>query len=432
MTNRVGTLLFCLLMLTAQGAFASGTVRRFALVAGANSGGAARTTLRYAVSDAEHFAHVLETMGGVDAQDRVLLRQPDAQAFSLALELLRQKLAAVRGEAYQFAFHETLSRTARTQAGAQHPAYDIKLAGTGDVVMTDVRETSSGLVLDETLNGRFFVRNSNQQLVAELFKPAGRTVELGLEPGSYDIQFEREPALFTSSVDLEAGQRLVLDMGRFSPADRDLAIRRGDPAEALRDPYTNSLAKRHRLELRMGWSQAGGIKARSSGAVTTDVGLEHLLASFAYGYWVRERVGISLMATILASDVNSSVGSGGTSNSVENVVSVLLGVKTYLSGARQALRPYIMVAAGPYIGSGVIESTGTQVVTSVQTTAAFGGHAGGGVDMPLGRHFMLGVTSGYNLMMDFPEPLGGKRNYSGLEAGVSLSWVFGKGIQPGM
>ena len=34
-------------------------------------------------------------------------------------------------EAYQFAFNETLVQTTPTQAGAQHPAYDIKMAGTG-------------------------------------------------------------------------------------------------------------------------------------------------------------------------------------------------------------------------------------------------------------------------------------------------------------
>ncbi|MEO7776507.1 MAG: caspase family protein, partial [Fibrobacteria bacterium] len=50
------------------------------------------------------------------------------------------------GEAYQFAFHETLARTERTKGGPQHPAYDMKLSGTGDVVMTDMRETTAGLV----------------------------------------------------------------------------------------------------------------------------------------------------------------------------------------------------------------------------------------------------------------------------------------------
>ena len=67
-------------------------------------------------------------------------------------------------EAYQFAFKETLGRTVDTRAGPQHPSYDINLSGTGDVVMTDVRQTSSILVIPESLEGRFFVRNSAREL----------------------------------------------------------------------------------------------------------------------------------------------------------------------------------------------------------------------------------------------------------------------------
>jgi hypothetical protein len=50
-------------------------------------------------------------------------------------------------EAYQFAFNETLGRTVDTRGGAQHPSYDINLTGTGDVVMTDVRQTTATIVL---------------------------------------------------------------------------------------------------------------------------------------------------------------------------------------------------------------------------------------------------------------------------------------------
>ena len=46
-------------------------------------------------------------------------------------------------EAYQFAYNETLQRTETSRAGAQHPAYDIQLAGTGDLVMTDLHTSSA-------------------------------------------------------------------------------------------------------------------------------------------------------------------------------------------------------------------------------------------------------------------------------------------------
>ena len=52
-------------------------------------------------------------------------------------------------EAYQFAFYETMARTEGTQSGTQHPAYDIQMVGAGDLVMTDLRGTSAGLLLEE-------------------------------------------------------------------------------------------------------------------------------------------------------------------------------------------------------------------------------------------------------------------------------------------
>ncbi|MGD8538948.1 MAG: hypothetical protein PVI66_09540 [Candidatus Aminicenantes bacterium] len=42
-------------------------------------------------------------------------------------------------EAYHFAFNETLAQTEKSLSGPQHPYYNIQMAGTGDVVMTDIR-----------------------------------------------------------------------------------------------------------------------------------------------------------------------------------------------------------------------------------------------------------------------------------------------------
>jgi len=551
MSSRIYALAVTFVVLFAQSAFASGTVRRFALAAGANYGGAGRTPLQYAVTDAEHFVRVLEGMGGVDPADRILLCEPGVQEFCRAIEglarkvsdcpaesgrtevvlyysghadekglrlgegrlpyrSLRDQMDAIRadvhitvldacasgaitrlkggqrqkaflldassdmkgyafltsssedeaaqesdhigasffthylvsgmrgaadvsgdgkvtlGEAYQFAFHETLSRTATTRAGAQHPAYDINLAGTGDVVMTDVRQTAAGLVLSEDLNGRFFIRNAARQLVAELYKPAGRQVELGLEPGIYDVHFEREPSLFASTVELVDGQRQVLGAENLDLVEREGTVLRGGPV-----PRTNSLARRHRIELRAGWNQGGGVvEATQVGGIRTSVDVGDLLVALSYGYWAQENLATTLTFTVLGSKVNTAVGHG-TSSDVTSIVSALLGLRYYFPSSTygQALRPYITAAAGPYIGSTARNETGAQIITDVTTRGAPGGHLGGGVDVPLGRHFMLGVDAGYHLMMDFSEPVGGKENYSGFEVGVGLSWVFGQGVE---
>ena len=62
-------------------------------------------------------------------------------------------------EAYQFAFNETLQKTEATMGGAQHPSRDMNLAGTGDVVMTDLRSMNAGLDIGEDVEGRLFIRD---------------------------------------------------------------------------------------------------------------------------------------------------------------------------------------------------------------------------------------------------------------------------------
>ncbi len=132
-------------------------------------------------------------------------------------------------EAYQFAFHETLARTERTQGGAQHPAYDIELAGTGDLVMTDLRATSAGLVLTDGLEGRFFVRDETGVLVVELMKLPGRPTELGLAPGNYKVRRELDGGVSEANFVLTEGKRTPLAPADFSSVLREATVSRGGP-----------------------------------------------------------------------------------------------------------------------------------------------------------------------------------------------------------
>lgn len=59
--------------------------RRFALIAGANDGGADRVRLQYALTDARAFADVLEDLGGVPASNQTLLMEPDGAVMRDAI-----------------------------------------------------------------------------------------------------------------------------------------------------------------------------------------------------------------------------------------------------------------------------------------------------------------------------------------------------------
>lgn len=571
MLRRWTVLLGIGLLVCAQGIEASQVVRRFVLAVGANDGGAKRETLQYAVSDAQNFVQVMETMGGVDAG--VLLSDPRIDHLEMALQALHNRVASdeavrreviiyysghadenglllgeslfsyarlrnamdgmeaevhiaildacasgaitrlkggrrqkafmvdassdmrgyafltsssedeaaqesdaigasffshylvsgLRGaadvtgdgrvtlnEAYHFAFQNTLEGTERTQGGVQHPAYDIKMTGTGDVVMTDVRQTSAGLILAEALHGRFFIRNANRQLIAELFKPAGRRVELGLEPGTYRVHMAREIQSATTSVELAMGQREVLDEGHFEIIAREHTTTRGGIKYSV---------KRSRVELRGGYWNPGGESATSTGGlVRQSVGsglvqqsAENVMGSIAYTYQLNENLALMVRWAGLIAESEQNVGVLSISQDAVVVMPLLFGVRYYWPLAPSPFWPYVVASAGPYFLQDVWQNdTGIwqddredeedeedeeddredrgQLVQGVRAQATIGMYVGGGIDFAIGRYLMLGASAGYHLIANFAEPIRSRKNFSGPELSISLSLLWGKDV----
>jgi hypothetical protein len=133
-------------------------------------------------------------------------------------------------EAYQFAFNETLQKTQTTLGGAQHPSRDMNLTGTGDVVITDIRNTTAGLILDEKMEGRLFIRDDQNRLVAELQKISGRSLELGLPAGVYKVQMVIPEHNFVCDVKLKEGRKEKLSNQKFSRVELSKTVSRGDVA----------------------------------------------------------------------------------------------------------------------------------------------------------------------------------------------------------
>jgi len=139
-------------------------------------------------------------------------------------------------EAYQFAYNETLQRTETSRAGAQHPAYDIQLAGTGDLVITDLHASSARLVLARELFGRITVRDAGDHLLVELRKEPSYPVELGLDPGAYRVVMDSDGRLFEATTTLPDGGRVELGKSQFREVAPMLTTRRGDEVAPVAQP----------------------------------------------------------------------------------------------------------------------------------------------------------------------------------------------------
>ena len=138
-------------------------------------------------------------------------------------------------EAYQYAFHATLRGTERTSYGPQHPGYDIQMAGSGDLVLTDLRTTTAALTLADNLRGRTSIRDAEGRLVVELEKPEGSPVELGLAPGEYTLIVRQEERFAEEAFTLRTGNSTALGAEDLSWSRGELARARGGPT-ITRDP----------------------------------------------------------------------------------------------------------------------------------------------------------------------------------------------------
>jgi hypothetical protein len=325
-------------------------------------------------------------------------------------------------EAYQFAFNETLGRTVDSRGGAQHPSYDISMSGTGDVVMTDVRQTTATLVIGEELEGRFFVRNAAHELIVELFKPRGRVVELAVEPGAYEVRVEREKGAFAARAEVSTETRVVLDPKQFGiAAPPEPTRRRGDAA-----PPRFAVAGRNRLEV-----VAGMWRIPGNGATVTAGSSLDAMAGVAYTRFVRENLAVTLSTLGFGVESGASVGPSGVSAGSVSGLATLIGVRWNpwrSDPVHQALKPFIAIGAGPVTGmaSGSFVN-GAAVEAGSATRTTLGGHVGGGFDVHVARSFSIGLEIAYNGMVNFAQPVGLHDNFRGTQVGISMGWLFGKG-----
>jgi outer membrane protein W len=192
------------------------------------------------------------------------------------------------------------------------------------------------------------------------------------------------------------------------------------------DDAPGSLAQRHRVEFRMGYWDSGYRQSVSRDTPATESSqVENLVGAFSYSYWAQEQLATHVTMRVLVAEATSSARFSYVSDEYYVVVtSATFGARFYPTTYLSPLRPYVTVGVGPYIGIEDSKECDTRMVKTTEVLGTFGGHVGVGFDIQMGRHFMLGVNAGYNLMVDFQEPLGGEKNFNGVEFGAGISLLI--------
>ena len=106
-------------------------------------------------------------------------------------------------EAYQYAFDHTLTATASTGI-RQHPGYEYRLAGKGELVLTEMTQPSATLELPSGFERALIVLVRRDQVLAELTSDATRRIALA--PGEYAVRIWKGTQAYAARASVAAGE----------------------------------------------------------------------------------------------------------------------------------------------------------------------------------------------------------------------------------
>jgi hypothetical protein len=175
-----------------------------------------------------HLADNLESTGEVlitsSAADESALESAELRASFFSHHLISGLRGAADvsndglvtlSEAYQYAFERTLSATTNTVIGAQHPNYDFRLSGRGEVVLTRIRTPASVVELPAGFE-RMVLRDADRdRVIAELGPRDAR--RLAVAAGRYEVRAWRQRRLLGVELRVAAGQVVSVQASSLQP-----------------------------------------------------------------------------------------------------------------------------------------------------------------------------------------------------------------------
>lgn len=111
-------------------------------------------------------------------------------------------------EAYQYAFSHTVTATASTLPGPQHPAYDYRLAGQGELVLASLTQPDAAILLPSGFERILVINLDRDQVMAEL--PTGASLRLAVPAGTYGVRGWRGKKAFAARVVVDKGAARVV------------------------------------------------------------------------------------------------------------------------------------------------------------------------------------------------------------------------------
>ncbi len=132
-------------------------------------------------------------------------------------------------EAYSYAYRRTV---AQHLTAGQHPALDVDLVGTGELILTEPARGGSALIFPPHLEGRFVVASRQRpSVVAEVEKLRGKRLRLAIPPGRYLVRKAIGRKVLLAELELSYGGERTLEEGTFEARDFTQVATKGGQIE---------------------------------------------------------------------------------------------------------------------------------------------------------------------------------------------------------
>jgi hypothetical protein len=182
--------------------------------------------------EVEGTAYIASTAIGEAAQESAQLQ---GSFFTHHLEVAMRGAGDADGdglvtlaEAFRYTAARTVSATSATSVGPQHPTYDFRMSGRGDVILSDLRRAEAHLRVPAD-PGSLYVLKGPRGILAEV--QAGPAVlRLAVPAGRYDIERRARNGRARGLLDVAVGEDKAVPL--LEPTRYEVARTKGGPRAA--------------------------------------------------------------------------------------------------------------------------------------------------------------------------------------------------------
>lgn len=132
-------------------------------------------------------------------------------------------------EAYQYAYAHTIKSTGETFVGTQHPGYDYRLSGQGELVLSDLRKRTASIELPGGFDRIIVIDLARDQVMAEV--TSDTHAQIAVQSGRYAIHAARDGKQFAGEVTVVDGHPRVVRGAELAAVTVPVATSKGIAAD---------------------------------------------------------------------------------------------------------------------------------------------------------------------------------------------------------